>query len=200
MGENPYPTEVLARNMAEIGPRQLFLLLAPACLVGSVLLTGCGTAAGAEPKDSASPGIESPNAAALEPAGASGKPEAGAGPDAYLLFNQRWIEGLTVDTVDFEDVDAMFWHVFSGLPDEVVVYPSENYYYFIVYLGGRQFWGNIRLPAGRWDRGVLSFGYFEFKEKWLRKSEQGDKWNRCLIEGMIVLSETGARDEQTTPP
>ena len=37
-------------------------------------------------------------------------------------------------------------------------------------------------------------------EKWLRKSEQGDKWNRCLIEGMIVLSETGARDEQTTPP
>ena len=37
-------------------------------------------------------------------------------------------------------------------------------------------------------------------EKWLWKSEQGDKWNRCLIEGMIVLSETGARDEQTTPP
>ncbi len=37
-------------------------------------------------------------------------------------------------------------------------------------------------------------------EKWLRKSEPGDKWDRCLIEGMIVLSETGARDEQTTPP
>ena len=37
-------------------------------------------------------------------------------------------------------------------------------------------------------------------QKWPRKSEQGDKWNRCLIEGMIVLSETGARDEQTTPP
>ena len=38
------------------------------------------------------------------------------------------------------------------------------------------------------------------EQRWLRKSEQGDKWNRCLIEGMIVLSETGARDEQTTPP
>ena len=37
-------------------------------------------------------------------------------------------------------------------------------------------------------------------QKWLRKSEQGDKWNRCLIEGMIVPWETGARDEQTTPP
>ena len=41
---------------------------------------------------------------------------------------------------------------------------------------------------------------FTLTEKWLRKSEQGDKWNRCLNEGMIVLSETGARDEQTTPP
>ena len=25
-------------------------------------------------------------------------------------------------------------------------------------------WGNIRLPAGRRDRGILSFAYFEFKE------------------------------------
>ena len=37
-------------------------------------------------------------------------------------------------------------------------------------------------------------------EKWLRKSEQGDKWNRCLIEGMIVLSETGARREMSRRP
>ena len=41
---------------------------------------------------------------------------------------------------------------------------------------------------------------YKRSQKWLRKSEQGDKWNRCLIEGMIVPSETGARDEQTTPP
>ena len=46
----------------------------------------------------------------------------------------------------------------------------------------------------------LRYGAGHICEKWLRKSEQGDKWNRCLIEGMIVLSETGARDEQTTPP
>jgi hypothetical protein len=37
-------------------------------------------------------------------------------------------------------------------------------------------------------------------QKWLRKSEQGNKWNRSLNEGMIVPWETGARDEQTTPP
>ena len=47
---------------------------------------------------------------------------------------------------------------------------------------------------------ALSGLFVQVLEKWLRKSEQGDKWNRCLIEGMIVLSETGARDEQTTPP
>ena len=31
-------------------------------------------------------------------------------------------------------------------------------------------------------------------KKWLRKSEQGDKWNRCLIEGMIVA--LGDRSER----
>ena len=55
-------------------------------------------------------------------------------------------------------------------------------------------------PHTRFHRaGVLEVDSSQ-QEKWLRKSEQGDKWNRCLIEGMIVLSETGARDEQTTPP
>lgn len=82
----------------------------------------------------------------------------------YLLLNQRWIEGLSSSPVDLEDVDAVFWHIFSRLPDEVMVYPSENYYYFKLYIEGKQLWGNIRLPAGRRERGVLSFAYFEFKE------------------------------------
>ena len=60
------------------------------------------------------------------------------------------------------------------------------------------------LSRGLYDgRNPWAYTYKEVShdgEKWLRKSEQGDKWNRCLIEGMIVLSETGARDEQTTPP
>ena len=82
----------------------------------------------------------------------------------YLLFNQKLVEGLTTEDVDLSDVDAVFWHVFSRLPDEVTVYPSENYYYFIMYTGKRQLWGNIRLAAGRRERGVLSFAYFEFRE------------------------------------
>ena len=83
---------------------------------------------------------------------------------SYLLFNQRMVEGYRAQTFDLDDVDAVFWRVFSGLPDEVTVYPSENYYYFVLYVDGRQIWGNIRLPAGRRERGVLSFGYFEFDE------------------------------------
>ena len=82
----------------------------------------------------------------------------------YVLFNQRWLEGLSSEPVDVYDIDQVFWHVFSSLPTEITVYPSENYYYFSFYLDGRQIWGNVRLPAGRRDRGVLSFGYFEFKE------------------------------------
>ena len=58
----------------------------------------------------------------------------------------------------------MFWQVYSKLPENVTIYPSENYYYFILYTDGRQIWGNIRLAAGRREKGVLSFAYFEYRE------------------------------------
>jgi len=90
-------------------------------------------------------------------------PDLAAG-SSYVLFNQRFIEGTSTVGLDLDDVDAVFWKVFSGLPDAVHVYPSENYYYFIMYEERKQLWGNIRLPAGRRDRGILSFAYFEFKE------------------------------------
>jgi len=83
---------------------------------------------------------------------------------AYFSTNQQWLEGLSTDLVDLEDVDAVFWLVFSQLPDEVTVYPSENYYYYILCVEGRQFWGNIRLAAGHREQGLLSFAYFEFDE------------------------------------
>jgi hypothetical protein len=83
---------------------------------------------------------------------------------SYMILNQKWIEAQSEDSLDLADVDAVFWHVFSRLPDEVTVYPSENYYYFKLYVNQRQLWGNIRLAAGRREKGVLSFAYFEYKE------------------------------------
>jgi hypothetical protein len=80
------------------------------------------------------------------------------------LFNQRWLEGLYTDAVNLDDVDDVFWYIFSRLPDQVTIYPSENYFYYILYVQGHQLWGNIRLPAGRRDVGLLSFAYFEFVE------------------------------------
>jgi hypothetical protein len=84
--------------------------------------------------------------------------------ETLLTLNQRWVEGLSVSDLDLEDVEEVFWNVFSKLPEAVTVYPSENYYYFILYVDGRQIWGNIRLAAGRRERGVLSFAYFEYRE------------------------------------
>jgi len=81
----------------------------------------------------------------------------------YLLLNQRFIEGVYAK-LDIEDIDGVFWFVFSNLPDQVYVYPTENYYYFIFYAAGRQFWGNIRLPPKEREQGMLVFAYFEFRE------------------------------------
>jgi hypothetical protein len=90
--------------------------------------------------------------------------ELGTNGTSFLLLQQWATEGYYHSGVDLEDVDAYFWHVFSKLPSSVTIYPSENYFYFIDYVDGRQVWGNIRLPAGRRERGVLSFGYSEFTE------------------------------------
>lgn len=83
---------------------------------------------------------------------------------AYVTFNQNIIEGLGSGGIRLNDPTSVFAYVFTRLPDEVVVYPSENYYYFILQVEGRQIWGNIRLPTGQREDGYLSFGYFEFIE------------------------------------
>ena len=61
-----------------------------------------------------------------------------------------------------EDIDAAFWHVFSALPDEILVYPTENYQYFIFNKADKEVWGNIRMSPPKRDYGELSFAYFIF--------------------------------------
>ena len=147
---------MLRRLRRSVGAVLVVLILA----VGAVL-AGCGPSGDSQPADT-------PNATSEVDQGVGLPVPQASGQLPYILFNQQWVEGLTFEDVDLEDTDAMFWRVFSGLPDEVVVYPSENYYYFIIYVDGRQIWGNIRLPAGRRDRGVLSFAYFEYRESPVR--------------------------------
>ena len=94
-----------------------------------------------------------------------GTREGFADPSAgYLLLNQRWIEGLHTVDLDLDNIEDVFWYIFSRLPDQVTVYPSENYFYFIIFVNGQQLWGNMRLPAGQRENGLLSFAYFQFNE------------------------------------
>lgn len=87
-------------------------------------------------------------------------------PTTYLYRNQKWVEGFYAqpEGVNLEEIETVFWHVFSRLPDQIIVYPSENYYYYGLHIDGRQLWGNIRLATGYRDEGELSFAYFEFDE------------------------------------
>ena len=131
-----------------------------ASLILFLFVIGCG-GEGLTSTAQASAGTVEQNLAATTSTAAAGEANADS---TYLLFNQKLVEGLTTESVDLNDVDEVFWHILSRLPDQVTVYPSENYYYFIMYTDRRQLWGNIRLAAGRRDRGVLSFAYFEFRE------------------------------------
>lgn len=67
------------------------------------------------------------------------------------------------DTFDPDDLHAVFWQVFSRLPAEVMVHPSENYYYWQLTVDGREIRGNIRFPARERDRGIIGFAYSERK-------------------------------------
>ena len=81
-----------------------------------------------------------------------------------LVLQDRLYESYCTDDVDLDNVTSYFWHIFSQLPDEVTVYPSENYFYFVETIAARDIWGNLCLPAGKRERGILTFAYWEFSE------------------------------------
>jgi hypothetical protein len=82
---------------------------------------------------------------------------------AALLRHQSLIESYRQDTVHVARIEDYFAHVFALLPSEVRVYPSENYYYFSEAIAGRNLRGNLRLAAGRREKGILSFWYEEVR-------------------------------------
>ncbi len=79
----------------------------------------------------------------------------------FLTTYENYLEGLW-QKLDVGEPDKVFSHVFSALPDKVMVFPTENYYYFKFWANGKEWWGNIRLAEGERDRGILNFAYWEF--------------------------------------
>ncbi len=100
-----------------------------------------------------------------------------AKPKGAVSFNQGFIEGL-YGAVKLDDQMAVFAHVFSALPDKVVVYPTENYYYWRFTANARVIWGNFRFDADDRDRGILHLGYFEYDEN--GRFQDYDGWEKTI--------------------
>jgi hypothetical protein len=74
--------------------------------------------------------------------------------------NEAFIEGLYQD-INLSDDLTVFQYVFKSLPDEVTVYPTENYYYFKFSAHGTVIGGTLHLSAYNRDEGIIGFGYVE---------------------------------------
>lgn len=102
-----------------------------------------------------------------------------------VVFNQKFIEGL-YSHLDLADPDTVFKTVFFALDSEVVVYPTENYYYFQLYAGGKTIWGNLRLDASDRDQGIIHIGYFEYDENGMYQDREGKEKEFSAKDGVIV--------------
>lgn len=78
-----------------------------------------------------------------------------------LTFNQHFIEALN-RPFPLDSAEKVFDEVFSRLPDSVFVYPTENYYYFRLYVAGHWIWGNLRLGILDRDAGKIHFAYYHY--------------------------------------
>src|SRR5262245_7942300 len=84
-----------------------------------------------------------------------------AGDRPALVLQETLSRGLGVRGVNLQDPGEVFAVVFDQLPAEVKVMPTENYFYWQLFCDGREIRGNIRLPSGQREKGILSFGYAE---------------------------------------
>ena len=75
-----------------------------------------------------------------------------------VLTNEQYISGLR-SKLDLADPKVVFEAVFFSLDSVVVVYPTENYYYFECVVNGRHLKGNIGLFATDIDSGIINFAY-----------------------------------------
>jgi hypothetical protein len=108
-------------------------------------------------------------AAALAAALASSTAAAQASERPRVYTNEQYIDDLTRPlTLPLDDPKAMLAFILESIPDEVKVYPTENYYYFNFHHRGTRYAGNIRLDAKDRDEGKLHFAYFVELTEWVK--------------------------------
>jgi len=102
--------------------------------------------------------------------------------------NESAIVGLRDGTIDLRDSLAVFRRLFAGFNDTVVVYPSENYYYFGFMAAGRVVMGSISLFPHERDSGRIGFGYTEKRDRdrWSEKDVVGGWGTFGRSEGIMV--------------
>jgi len=80
-------------------------------------------------------------------------------------FNQTLIEQSTLNGVDLNNRDRVLDLVLNQMPSEIMVYPSEGYYYFSFLNNGEWIKGNLRFDKTQRDKGEVYFVYYKDIEK-----------------------------------
>ncbi|MGQ0740670.1 MAG: hypothetical protein ACT4OJ_16600 [Bacteroidota bacterium] len=65
---------------------------------------------------------------------------------------------------DINNANEVFGYILNQLPEEVTIYPSENYYYFVFGHKGKLYKGSFSLFAHNRDEGIIDIGYTEVAE------------------------------------
>jgi hypothetical protein len=89
--------------------------------------------------------------------------------DPVIHYNKDYVEeALAPPAFDINDKMAVLSAVLNGLPDEVKVYPTENYFYFSFHHKGIRYAGNLRFDIADRDAGIVHFNYFKDFTDWQR--------------------------------
>ena len=110
--------------------------------------------------------------------------------NATIFTNDSYISGLYTNA-DLKDPIAVFRYVFSKIDDEVMIYPSECYFYFKFGLRGKLLNGAIMLFPPERDSSIINFGYIVRIEDKLRQ-----KWVPEFGGGKILSDSDGVHVEK----
>ena len=109
----------------------------------------------------------------------------------HIDTNQSYIENVTKDQLPLGNLMQVFKAVFESLPSEIIVYPTENYYYFRFFSNSREISGNFRLDPLTRDHGMVNFAYFSTINRPRQEVEFVDQY--ALLserDGVIVKRES----------